>query len=583
MNEERQFCWQVEAASRSVSASPTPPATPVNVPRTATSTPTSPRRVMGLPRQRQSMSGSSPLHVAAMFASAALAAKAAIGSSSGESSPNHLNSKFETPSRLFMTSDEVFKAWESSLKIDDEEERKVHKNGFESPSRVIKKFSSIELGDTAATRRRTLLLQLNAQQKLSVSAESTDKAHLSVDGGDGNAVKKCDTLAELAKASPVSILRRRSSSIQQQHGNSQSLSEARRRFSGALASDSASIKKVDLESEYNVYKQLGTGRFGYVKLCEHKQSGKKLALKFFPRPQTKQADFMREYNFSTFLSPHPNILDTFEGMFQSPDEGAYFFVQEFCPHASLREAVESSTGGIGEAATKSIMVKALSAIEFMHGEGLVHRNIKAENILIFDPINYTRVKVTDFGLTRKADTTVRNLEYVNNYHAPELCETVVKEVFTINRSTDIWALGIVFFYCLKGRFPWQKATIMCKPYWEWDQWLKHKLPQLPKHYETYTEKALKLFKRCLNPRPKERWSVKELKKYVEKERLMKTKNSIDDSVYYPEESSKPSETHKSSNDTTALRHKKSTIHKLINTTSHYMAVVSDQVVSARDE
>lgn len=37
------------------------------------------------------------------------------------------------------------------------------------------------------------------------------------------------------------------------------------------------------------------------------------------------------------------------------------------------------------------MVKALSAIEFMHGEGLVHRNIKAENILIFDPINYTRV------------------------------------------------------------------------------------------------------------------------------------------------------------------------------------------------
>lgn len=54
---------------------------------------------------------------------------------------------------------------------------------------------------------------------------------------------------------------------------------------------------------------------------------------------------MREYNFSTFLSPHPNILDTFEGMFQSPDEGAYFFVQEFCPHASLREAVESSTGG----------------------------------------------------------------------------------------------------------------------------------------------------------------------------------------------------------------------------------------------
>lgn len=40
--------------------------------------------------------------------------------------------------------------------------------------------------------------------------------------------------------------------------------------------------------------------------------------------------------------------------------------------------------------------------------------------------------------------------------------------------------GVLFYYCLKGRFPWQKATIMCKPYWEWEQWLKRKNPQLPR-------------------------------------------------------------------------------------------------------
>lgn len=64
---------------------------------------------------------------------------------------------------------------------------------------------------------------------------------------------------------------------------------------------------------------------------------------------------------------------------------------------------------------------------------------------------------------------------------------------------------------------------MCKPYWEWDQWLKHKLPQLPKQYDAYTEKALKLFKRCLNPKSKDRWTIKDIKKFVEKERLLKTK------------------------------------------------------------
>lgn len=104
------------------------------------------------------------------------------------------------------------------------------------------------------------------------------------------------------------------------------------------------IKTIVLDDVYSVYKQLGTGRFGYIKLAEHKQSKSKIAIKFFPRPKIKQVDFIREYNYSYFLSPHPNIIDTYEGMFQAKDESAFFFVQEFCPCASLREAVEGSNG-----------------------------------------------------------------------------------------------------------------------------------------------------------------------------------------------------------------------------------------------
>jgi serine/threonine-protein kinase SBK len=195
------------------------------------------------------------------------------------------------------------------------------------------------------------------------------------------------------------------------------------------------------------------------------------------------------------------------------------------------------------------MLKVLAAIEFMHNENLVHRNLyvivvfliyyifrKAENILIFDE-NHNKVKVTDFGLTRKVDTTVKYLEYVNNYHAPELCETVVNEVSTVSKSIDLWALGkypmvythivtqlfsgIIIYYCLKGRFPWQKATIMCKPFYEWEQWLKRKNPQLPRRWEPFTEKSLKIFKRTLNPKPKDRWMIKDLRKCIEKERLLK--------------------------------------------------------------
>uniref|UniRef100_A0A914W4Z7 Protein kinase domain-containing protein n=1 Tax=Plectus sambesii TaxID=2011161 RepID=A0A914W4Z7_9BILA len=350
------------------------------------------------------------------------------------------------------------------------------------------------------------------------------------------------------------------------------------------------IKTIVLDDVYSVYKQLGTGRFGYIKLAEHKQSKSKIAIKFFERPKMKQVDFIREYNYSFFLSPHPNIIDTYEGMFQAKDESAFLFVQEFCPCASLREAVEGSNGqGIGEHATKEIMIKVLAAIEFMHNENLVHRNLKAENILIFDNKEFSRVKVTDFGLTRKVDTSVKYLEYVNSYHAPELCETVVNEVWTVNKSIDIWAIGVLFYYSLKGRFPWQKATIMCKPYWEWDQWLKRKNPQLPKRWDPFTEKALKLFKRTLNPKHKDRWSVKDVRKCVAKERLLKpSKSMTDDDLYYAPVQNVQIPSARSLNllDDTKSKQppkRKSLLHQWVAATFNTMAEISEQVVSARDD
>ncbi|MFH4977641.1 hypothetical protein AB6A40_004350 [Gnathostoma spinigerum] len=368
------------------------------------------------------------------------------------------------------------------------------------------------------------------------------------------------------------------------------MAQAKRRNSVFVKRGSISmepIQRVHLDDVYDVYKQvrsrhLGTGRFGYIKLAEHKSSKMKIAIKFFPMAKTKQIDFIREYNYSFFLSPHPNIIDTYEGAYQTSDNTAFFFVQEICPNASLREAVEASNGGLGEQLTKTIMSKVLCAIEFMHSENLVHRNLKAENILIFDAKEYSKVKVTDFGLTRKVDSAVKYLEYVNNYHAPELCETVLNEVLSVHRSIDIWAIGILFYYCLKGRFPWQKATIMCKPYWEWEQWLKRKNPLLPRRWEAFTEKGLKLFKKTLNPKEKDRWSAKDIKKCIIKERVLKPPKGDTDSNYnyYPEAEEKTDET------TAGHRRKsrkKTIVSRWISSTLRTVTEISDQVVSARDE
>lgn len=67
---------------------------------------------------------------------------------------------------------------------------------------------------------------------------------------------------------------------------------------------------------------------------------------------------------------------------------------------------------------------------------------------------------------------------------------------------------------------------MCKPYYEWEQWMKHKLSQLPRRYDLFTEKGIKLQKRCLNPRAKDRWTAKDIRRYLEKEKLLKPVKAI---------------------------------------------------------
>lgn len=65
--------------------------------------------------------------------------------------------------------------------------------------------------------------------------------------------------------------------------------------------------------------------------------------------------------------------------------------------------------GIVESITKEIMLKVLSAVEFMHSEGLVHRNIKAENILIFDNVHFSRVRKLEIKRNIKIVKTIKKI------------------------------------------------------------------------------------------------------------------------------------------------------------------------------
>uniref|UniRef100_A0A1I8B5N1 Protein kinase domain-containing protein n=1 Tax=Meloidogyne hapla TaxID=6305 RepID=A0A1I8B5N1_MELHA len=516
----QNYCWQAENTNRS-NESPSPSFTQIRPFSASVCCRPSPRRsapttktisTLGSPRpNRQSIGNHSPLHVVELFARTA---RAAIGSATGSDSGLIRDESV----RLFMNSDEVFKAWEENMKINSEEELgKIEKNS----TKHSVTFPTLNNGGQGVRKNASLHEKSNETKSGTKTTRSKKMQRTLSTNIISNEIEKEDNEDETEpQRSPAEIKKFRSLSQNQKIIiNEDDYIEDRQRYNINNSSDTfgtaLEIKKVSLENDYRIIGgKINDGKFGNtiaIKqiIAEHQQSRQQIALKLYARPQTKLTD----------------------------DESAFFLVQEpiICNSQTLRDLLNANPGGLGESATKSILSKILAALEFIHSECLVHRAIRAENILIGDPGKFTRVKLTEFGKVRPVDSIIRHVELVGSYHSPELCERVPNETYSVTKQTDIWAFGILIAYCIKGKFPWQKATIMCKPFYEWDQWLKRKAVQQPKYWDSFPDKAMRMFKHSLNPKPKGRWDVKEMRKFIEKERLSKNKNSSDDAVYYPDE------------------------------------------------
>ncbi|KAF7632840.1 Protein kinase domain-containing protein [Meloidogyne graminicola] len=462
-----------------------------------------------------------------------------------------------------MNSDDVFKAWEENMKIETEKEeiKRLTKHSVTFPiNQSIRKNSSLHGKNDEILQNGIKTKNLKKMQR----ALSTTNIILKENRNDN----------ESEEIKQMCFLRGINDVINFNKTNSNNY------FDGT----NLQIQRVSLENDYKINEKINDGKFGkniFTKqiMAEHVQSKQKISLKLFSRQQIKLNDFYREYENSRFLCAHPNIVDTFEGCFETADENLLFFVQEpiICNTQTLRDLLNANPGGLCENTAKAILSKVIAAIEFIHSESLVHRAIRAENIIVGDPGKFTKVKLTELGSVRTVDSIIRHTEIAGPYHAPELCERVPNETFSVAKQTDIWALAILIAYCMKGKFPWQKATIMCKPFYEWDQWLKRKAVQQPKYWDSFADKAMRMFKHSLNPKPKERWDIRGIRKFIEKERFSKSKTSSEDDVYYPDEGV----------GTRTIEGKQtkktSTIGQWINNTLNTMSEISEQVVSARDD
>jgi len=223
---------------------------------------------------------------------------------------------------------------------------------------------------------------------------------------------------------------------------------------------------LDKISHYRILEKLGAGGMGEVYLAEDMKLGRKVAIKILSEEYTTNKDrlqrFEQEASAASNLN-HPNILTIHE---VGTDNGRHYIATEYIDGLTLRRKALSSPIEISE--ILDIAVQVASALEEAHAAGIVHRDIKPDNIMVR---RNGYVKVLDFGLAKLTETVDRTpldaeaatRVYVqtdagvvmgtSHYMSPEQARGK-----PVDARSDIWSLGVVVYELVAGRTPFEGET-----------------------------------------------------------------------------------------------------------------------------
>ncbi len=205
--------------------------------------------------------------------------------------------------------------------------------------------------------------------------------------------------------------------------------------------------KTDL-SYYKIGRSIGHGAFGKVNLALHVLSGQIVAIKSFNKKKNifSISKIKNEVKIMSKLRKHNNIVKLFE-LFETEDH--YCLVMENIVGGNLLNAI-NKMNKIPENLAKIIFKQLIKTLQYIHSNGIVHRDIKPDNILL--DLDNT-IKICDFGVSKiiSEGQLIRDSCGTPAFVAPEILLDYPYDPF----PTDIWSSGVVLYAMTTGFFPFR--------------------------------------------------------------------------------------------------------------------------------
>ena len=206
-----------------------------------------------------------------------------------------------------------------------------------------------------------------------------------------------------------------------------------------------------IAERYEILGKIGTGGMADVYKAKDHKLNRFVAVKVLKPEFREDTTFIRKFRSeaqAAAVLTHPNIVNVFD---VGDDNGVYYIVMELIEGITLKEYI-SKKGNLSVKESTSIAIQVSMGLEAAHSHGIVHRDVKPQNIIISMD---GKVKVTDFGIARAAssNTISSNVMGSVHYSSPEQ----VRGGYSDEKS-DIYSLGITLYEMVTGKVPFDGDT-----------------------------------------------------------------------------------------------------------------------------